>query len=76
MTDCSAKNSGRGNAVDLMEDLLKAAIRSGASDVHFEPTSQGLVVRFRLDGVLEDVEKLPKSLAESVVSRLKVLGGF
>jgi type II secretory ATPase GspE/PulE/Tfp pilus assembly ATPase PilB-like protein len=44
--------------------------------VHFEPTGGGLVVKFRLDGVLKDVETLPGAVAENVVARLKVLGGL
>ena len=44
--------------------------------MHFEPTGSSLDVKFRLDGVLETVEKLPKSLSENVIARLKVLGGL
>ena len=64
------------DVVSLVDDLLKKAISSGASDIHFEPTGAELAVKFRLDGVLGTVEKLPKSLSDNVIARLKVLGGL
>ncbi|MBN1766487.1 MAG: type II/IV secretion system protein [Sedimentisphaerales bacterium] len=64
------------HVVSLVEDLLKNAMDSGASDIHFEPTSRELLVRYRLDGVLNTVEKLPKAIADNMISRLKVLGGL
>jgi type II secretory ATPase GspE/PulE/Tfp pilus assembly ATPase PilB-like protein len=64
------------DVVSLVDNLLKRAVKSGASDVHFEPTGAGLVVKFRLDGVLNTVEELPKSLSGNVIARLKVLGGL
>ncbi len=64
------------DVVSLVDELLKRAVKSGASDVHFEPTGAGLIVKFRLDGVLNTVEELPKSLSDNVIARLKVLGGL
>ncbi len=64
------------DVVSLVDELLKRAVKSGASDVHFEPTRSGLIVKFRLDGVLNTVEELPKSLSGNVIARLKVLGGL
>ncbi|MCK4294635.1 MAG: type II/IV secretion system protein [Planctomycetes bacterium] len=64
------------DVVFLVSDLLDKAVESGASDVHFEPTESELVVKFRLDGVLNPIEKLPKSLSANVIARLKVLGGL
>jgi len=64
------------DVVSLVDELLKKAVKSGASDVHFEPTGAELVVKFRLDGVLNTVEELPKSLSNNVIARLKVLGGL
>jgi len=68
--------TGAQDVVSLVDDVLKKAVKSGASDVHFEPTGSELVVKFRLDGVLGTVEKLPKSLSDNVIARLKVLGGL
>jgi len=64
------------DVVSLVDDLLKVAVDSTASDVHFEPTSSELLVKFRLDGVLGTIERLPKSISENVIARLKVLGGL
>ena len=64
------------DVVALVDDLLGDAIRHGASDVHFEPTSKNLLVKFRLDGVLNTIEELPKFVSDNVIARLKVLGGL
>jgi len=64
------------DAVSLVEELLARAVECGASDVHFEPTETDLIVKFRLDGVLNCVERLPKAISENVIARLKVLGGL
>ena len=64
------------DVVALVDNLLEGAMNAGASDIHFEPTEAELVVKYRLDGVLETVEKLPKFLSENIIARLKVLGGL
>jgi len=64
------------DVVWLVDDLLGRAVQAAASDVHFEPAGSELTVKFRLDGVLGTVESLPKSLADNVIARLKVLGGL
>jgi len=64
------------DAVGLVEDLLAKASQSGASDVHFEPMQRGLVVKFRLDGVLTALRTLPPRLGARAVTRLKVLAGL
>ena len=70
------KNGDAVDVVSLVDDLLNKAIQYGASDVHFEPTGADLAVKYRLDGVLNTVEKIPKSLSDNVIARLKVLGGL
>jgi type II secretory ATPase GspE/PulE/Tfp pilus assembly ATPase PilB-like protein len=60
--------------VDIVDDLLKKATLSGASDIHFEPTGSEFLVRFRLDGLLQTVEHLPMELGDNIIARLKVLG--
>ncbi len=80
VSDCKSSSYGTKtdarDVVSLVDDLLKKAVESDASDVHFEPTGSELVVKFRLDGALNTVEKLPKSLSGNVIARLKVLGGL
>lgn len=58
---------------DFMEGLLSAAFGVDASDIHIEPEQSTLKIRFRLDGVLQDVASLPKDLHHQLVSRIKIL---
>ncbi|HUY31191.1 MAG TPA: GspE/PulE family protein [Pirellulales bacterium] len=60
-------------ATQLVERLLKAGREAGASDLHLQPTPQGLDVRWRIDGVLHPLDVLPARIAPNVVARLKVL---
>ncbi len=64
------------DAVSLVDELLHTAAQAGASDIHFEPTGREMLIKFRLDGVLKTVEKVPGAIADNVISRLKVLGGL
>jgi type IV pilus assembly protein PilB len=59
--------------VKLVNSILMQAAEDGASDVHFDQTAEALVVRMRIDGILHEMQRLPKRLATSVVTRLKVL---
>ncbi len=74
--DSYNKKVGPIDVVTLVDELLQRAIDAGASDVHFEPADSELTVKFRLDGVLNTVEALPKPISDNVVARLKVLGGL
>ncbi len=57
-----------------MNSTLYDAHKSGASDIHFENTPHGLVIKYRIDGVLTTARQLPDaSLAEQVISRVKVM---
>jgi type IV pilus assembly protein PilB len=62
-----------GPLVRLVNALIFQAAEEGASDVHFEPHEDALVVRFRIDGVLREVQRIPKRMAAGVTTRLKVL---
>jgi type II secretory ATPase GspE/PulE/Tfp pilus assembly ATPase PilB-like protein len=64
------------DVVAIVDELLAKAVDAGASDIHFEPSGSELVVKFRLDGVLNAVEMLPKSISDNIIARLKVLGGL
>ena len=63
-------------AVQLVNQIINNAIKSGASDVHIEALEKILRVRFRIDGVLQEVMQNPIKIFPSVVSRVKVLGGM
>ncbi len=59
--------------VDLM---IGKALQDRASDIHVDPTSSGLRVRYRIDGVLHEVMHPPKSLHAGIISRIKVMSGI
>jgi type IV pilus assembly protein PilB len=59
--------------VRLVNSVLYQAAEDGASDVHFEPQEDALVVRFRIDGVLQEMQRIPRRMAPGVTTRLKVL---
>jgi type IV pilus assembly protein PilB len=59
--------------VRLVNSVIFQADEDGASDVHFEPQEDALLVRFRVDGVLQEVQRIPKRMMAGVVTRLKVL---
>ena len=59
--------------VKLVNSIIMQAAEEGASDLHFEPQQDGFVVRQRVDGVLQEVQRLPRRLGPSVLTRLKVL---
>jgi type IV pilus assembly protein PilB len=59
--------------VRLVNSIIFQAAEDGASDVHFEPQEDALIVRFRVDGVLQEVQRIPKRLMPGVITRLKVL---
>ncbi|MFN4259448.1 MAG: GspE/PulE family protein [Gemmataceae bacterium] len=60
-------------AVRLGDELLLAAILRQASDIHIDPHADGVLVRFRADGVLEPYRKFPAAVHAGLISRLKVL---
>jgi type IV pilus assembly protein PilB len=59
--------------VRLVNSIIFQAAEDGASDVHVEPLEDALLVRFRVDGVLQEVQRVPKRMLAGVVTRLKVL---
>lgn len=56
--------------------LLEYAIRSNASDIHIEPREMFIQVRYRIDGVLKEVNQLPKTVLGALVSRIKILSNL
>jgi len=62
--------------IKLVNNLLYQAVRSRASDVHFEPFEKEVVVRFRVDGVLHEIMRVPKKAHPSMVSRVKVMSSL
>ncbi|HJW38171.1 MAG TPA: GspE/PulE family protein [Candidatus Udaeobacter sp.] len=61
--------------VRLVSMLLIEAHRAGASDIHLEPLDKKFRVRFRVDGVLQEMQAPPKRLQSAIISRLKIMSG-
>jgi type IV pilus assembly protein PilB len=59
--------------VKLVNALLSQAVTHGASDVHFEAEARDMRVRIRVDGVLEEIAKIPGRMVPGVVSRIKIM---
>ncbi|MFQ5554313.1 MAG: GspE/PulE family protein [Acidimicrobiia bacterium] len=59
--------------VKLMNTIIARAVNERASDIHIEPGERDLRVRFRIDGVLHEVMTTPRSIANAVVSRVKIM---
>ena len=62
-----------GPIVRMVNSIMLEAAEDGASDVHFEAQEDGLIVRYRIDGVLHEMQRIPAHLAPGVTTRLKVL---
>jgi type II secretory ATPase GspE/PulE/Tfp pilus assembly ATPase PilB-like protein len=60
----------------IVSQILDFAIKSRASDVHIEPQEKSTRVRYRIDGILQEKLTIPHELHDSLVSRIKILGGM
>jgi general secretion pathway protein E len=65
--------SSDAHIVNAVEFMLQHAYDTRASDIHIEPKRDVSLVRFRIDGVLHDIQKLPKLVHRAVVSRIKTV---
>ena len=65
-----------GPAISLVNQLIGQAIDHRASDLHFEPQADRLVVRIRVDGVTRELTSIPTEMQPAVIARLKVMGGL
>jgi type IV pilus assembly protein PilB len=78
LTDADSSGQGtidpnQGPVIDFVNQVLIRAVGERASDVHIEPTRDGLRIRFRVDGMLHDAMSAPPSFRLGVVSRIKVM---
>ena len=62
--------------VNLVNTLLSRAVTRGASDLHFEPFKNMYRVRFRIDGMLHDIDFLPLKMQLPIASRIKIISGM
>ncbi len=59
--------------IKLVNQLVGQAVERGASDLHLAPDGREMRVRFRIDGVLQDITSVPRRMAAGVVSRIKIM---
>ena len=59
--------------IKLGNSVLGLAIKKGASDIHIEPMEKDVVIRYRMDGVLQTVQTLPKKVQLGLISRMKII---
>lgn len=60
--------------IKIVDTLVSYAYQNRASDIHLEPREENMLARFRIDGVLHDIVKLPLVLHPQIISRIKILG--
>lgn len=70
------QESEKPTIVKLVDMMLIEALKKRASDLHLEPVADGLRVRYRIDGALHEVIKLPKKNQNAIVARLKILSNM
>ena len=63
-------------AVEIVNLLIRQGLRDRASDIHIEPQKEYLRIRFRIDGVLQDMAHLPTSTGAALASRVKIMAGM
>jgi type IV pilus assembly protein PilB len=69
-------SQGRRVAPEIVDEIIKDALTYRASDIHFEPQTDKVIVRFRVDGNLREAGVLPKENYENVLNRIKVESGM
>lgn len=84
-TDDEAEAEEEVDASDLAEDspiaqtvniIIEYGVKSNASDIHIEPREDDVVVRYRIDGLLREANKLPRKMLGALVSRIKILSNM
>ncbi len=84
-TEDEADDSEEVSEEDLAEDspvaqtvniIIEYGVKAGASDIHIEPREDFVVVRYRIDGMLREANKLPRKLLGALVSRIKILSNL
>ncbi|MEK9152412.1 MAG: GspE/PulE family protein [Patescibacteria group bacterium] len=62
--------------VTILDSIIEHAIALNASDIHFEPFEKALLVRYRIDGIVREIVKMPIEIGPIIVARIKVISGL
>ena len=60
----------------MINGIISQAIKSRASDIHFEPYEDVLIIRFRIDGILKEILRQDSKIASILISRIKIISGL
>jgi type II secretory ATPase GspE/PulE/Tfp pilus assembly ATPase PilB-like protein len=74
--DAAERSAQEAGVVSLVNRILAQAVQERATDIHIEPLQDGLVIRFRVDGLLYDALKPPRAVYTGTVSRIKILANM
>lgn len=72
----ATESAGDAPVVALVDSLMKDAVARGASDIHVEPYDESVRIRFRIDGILQEIVTPPHEMKLALTSRIKVLAGL
>jgi type IV pilus assembly protein PilB len=75
-TSCRLSYNKTNTTTVLVDDILHEAIRLRTSDIHLEPFEREMCVRFRIDGVLQEMMAIPRERVPEVTSRIKIMAGM
>jgi len=70
------ESARRPSVIKIVQTLLEYAISKNASDIHIEPEEKEVVVRYRIDGILREIMRLPKEMEPGIVARIKILSNL
>ena len=62
--------------VDIVNEMIIDAVKHGASDIHFDPTEEEVLVRIRIDGSLLEYAKVPSTVKKNLITRIKIISGM
>lgn len=62
--------------VDAVNNIILSAVKYGASDIHFDPTDNGIRIRFRIDGILDTYTNLSNEIKQNIITRIKIMAGM
>ena len=68
--------AGESNVVKFVDLVLQQGVKDKASDIHFDPQESHLQIRYRIDGVLQDVAQAPVEMIPEIVSRVKIMSNL
>jgi type IV pilus assembly protein PilB len=62
--------------IELVDALISYAYERGVSDIHIDPTGLGVVIKFRIDGILMEIDTLSNGVHDELISRIKIMAGL